>query len=47
MGVVKTLLGLYIAMKGIILASNVATAAGIFLAKKKSKIESDTAKKRL
>jgi hypothetical protein len=37
MGVVKTLLGLYIAMKGIILASNVATAAGILLSKKQAK----------
>ena len=37
MGVVKTLLGLYIAMKGIILASNVAKAAGILLAKKEAK----------
>jgi len=36
MGVVKTLLGLYIAMKGVMLASNVITAAGIILEKRKA-----------
>lgn len=36
MGIVKTLLGLYIAIKGIILASNLITAAGIILEKRKA-----------
>jgi hypothetical protein len=47
MGVVKTLVVLYGVIKGIMLTSNLITAAGILLAKKKSKIESDTAKKEI
>jgi hypothetical protein len=35
-GIVKTLIGLYIAMKGIIIAGNVAKAAGILLSKKQA-----------
>jgi hypothetical protein len=46
MGVVKTLVVLYGVIKGIMLTSNLITAAGIILSKKKEKIESDTAKKR-
>jgi hypothetical protein len=42
-----TMLGLFIAIKGVLLASSLITAASILLAKKKSKIESDTAKKEI
>jgi hypothetical protein len=42
-----TMLGLFIAIKGVLLASSLITAASIILAKKKSKIESDTAKKEI
>ena len=42
-----TMLGLFIAIKGVLLASSVITAASIILSKRKEKIESDTAKKEI
>jgi hypothetical protein len=39
MGIVKTLIGLYVAMKGVILASNALQAVGILLGKKKAETE--------